>query len=284
MDTADLHLHSLHSDGEWSPTRLVREARSAGVRAVALTDHDTVTGLGEALEAGRAMGVEVLTGVEVSAWRDVDWHVLGYGFEAGDPTLGALFGRAREARLSRAARMVELLAELGRPVSLEAVLREAGAGVVGRPHVARALYKAGQVGSVREAFDLYLGDGKPACVPKLRVSPEEAIELIHRAGGVAVAAHPGCYGGPDALEPLRAAGLDGVEVDHNLHDADMTRRLADYAAQHGLVRTGGSDFHGPRAGIAAVGSVRIPYERVVELRERIAQRRAEAGATGTGWC
>lgn len=273
-------MHSRHSDGEWSPTRLVREAKTAGLRAVALTDHDTMTGLPEMLGAGREIGVEVLTGVELSAWQDADWHVLGYGFEPDDPTLVALFARAREVRLSRAARMVELLGELGRPVTLDAVLREAGDGVIGRPHVARALYRAGQVGSVREAFDLYLGDGKPACVEKLRVSPAEAIELIHRAGGVAVAAHPGCYGGPEALEPLRVAGLDGVEVDHSLHDEDMVGRLADYARAHGLVRTGGSDFHSPRTGMSAVGSVRIPYERVEELRERIAQRRAQAGATG----
>ncbi|HMB67801.1 MAG TPA: PHP domain-containing protein, partial [bacterium] len=211
MDTADLHMHSVRSDGEWSPARVVKEAGREGLRAVALTDHDTTEGLDEAFAAGAEHGVEVIAGVEISTWLDSDVHVLAYGFDPRDAALTALFLAARGARRERAERMVERLAELGNPISMESVLREAGDGAIGRPHVARALAKSGQVGSVREAFDRFLGDGKPACVDKMKVTPEEAARAVREAGGVTVAAHPGCYGGTALLERLADAGVDGVE-------------------------------------------------------------------------
>jgi predicted metal-dependent phosphoesterase TrpH len=280
LDTADLHVHSRHSDGEWPVARLVREARIAGLRTLAVTDHDTLAGVGEAVAAGQEHGVEVLAGVEISTWNGGDLHLLAYGFEAKDAELLDLFERARNARRGRAAAMVERLAALGKPVALEAVLREAAGGAIGRPHVARALLRAGQVGSIREAFERYLGDGKPACVEKLRITPEAAIDLVHRAGGVAVAAHPGGHGGIDALDSLVEAGLDGVEVDHPLHDPVTARWLAEYARTHGLLRTGGSDFHGPGANGNGVGAVRIAHEHVDELRRRVAERRAATRESG----
>jgi predicted metal-dependent phosphoesterase TrpH len=275
VDAADLHLHSRHSDGEWPVAKLVREARVAGLRTIALTDHDTLSGIAEAVAEGREHGIEILTGVEISTWNGADVHLLGYGFDRTDAELLDLFDRARTARRDRAVTIVERLVALGRPITFESVLREADGGAVGRPHVARALVRAGQVGSIREAFDRFLGDGKPACVEKLRVAPTAAIESVHRAGGVAVAAHPGGHGGLAALDSLVDAGLDGVEVDHPLHDSGTARRLSEYALAHGLLRTGGSDFHGPGSN-ASVGSVRIPHERVEELRDRVAQRRRAA--------
>lgn len=278
MDTADLHMHSVQSDGEWSPSRLVKEARREGLRAIALTDHDTTAGLEEAFAAGEAHGVEVIAGVEISTWLDADVHMLAYAFDPASAALVSLFRDARSARRTRAERMVERLTELGKPVSMEAVLEQAGDGAIGRPHVARALLRAGQVGSMREAFDRFLGDGKPACVEKMKVTPEEAVRAVHGAGGVTVAAHPGCYGGVDGLDRLAAAGIDGVEVRHSLHDAGLTERLGDWADQRGLLKTGGSDFHGP--GPLSIGGIRVPYEWVEAMMRRVAERRADVRAGG----
>lgn len=276
MDTADLHMHSVRSDGEWSPSRLVQEARREGLRAVALTDHDTTDGLDEAFAAGDWEGVEVIAGVEISTWLDADVHVLAFGFDPAHATLASLFRDAKGARRTRAAHMVERLAELGMPISLESVLLEAGDGAIGRPHVARALARSGQVGSVREAFDRFLGDGKPACVDKMKVTPEETARAVRAAGGVTVAAHPGCYGGMALLPRLAEAGIDGVEVKHSLHGRELTAELEAWADDRGLLKTGGSDFHGP--GASMVGAVRVPYEWVERLMERVAERRAAAAA------
>jgi predicted metal-dependent phosphoesterase TrpH len=277
MKSADLHMHSTFSDGDWTPEKLVKSARRVGLAAIALTDHDSVAGLQQAVAFGQQHGLEVIAGVEISAFdAGVDLHILGYGFDPDHAELRAMLLRSQAARTTRAARMVEKLAELGAPLRLEAVLAKAEEGVVGRPHVAQALLAAGHVRSVREAFELYLGDGKPACVDKIRVTAHDAIQLIHRAGGVAVAAHPGTYGGITYLESLLQDGIDGVEVLHSLHDSISMRELEDFARGHDLVMTGGSDFHGPRTGLAEVGSVKIPYEWVELLRER-AQTLREGG-------
>jgi predicted metal-dependent phosphoesterase TrpH len=278
-DFADLHMHSRHSDGEWSPERLVRHACGAGLRAIALTDHDTLTGLGEAAQAGSEHGLEVLTGVEISTWYGGDFHLLGYGFDPDDGPLSDLFERARHARRDRARAMVERLTELGVPVTEEEVWQEAGDGAVGRPHVARALVRAGRVSTVREAFDRFLADGRPACVEKLRVTPAEAIALVHAAGGVVVVAHPGSTP-PEQVEALAEAGLDGVEVHHSMHDAGLVERWEAFAMDRSLLRSGGTDFHGPGPNAAGPGAIRIPYERVEELRDRAGARRAAVNRDG----
>jgi predicted metal-dependent phosphoesterase TrpH len=275
-------MHSHHSDGDWSPEELVNAARREGLRTVALTDHDTVDGVPAMQAAGSDAGLEVLSGIEISTWLDGDLHLLGYGFDPGDASLSVILARARKGRYDRAVRMTERLGELGMPLTIDQVLAEAGEGAIGRPHVASALVAAGHVGSHREAFVRWLGDGKPACVDKFRVEPAEAIRLLHDAGGVAVAAHPGAG---ETLDQLVAVGLDGVEVMHTLHRASVVQALGDYADAHGLVKTGGSDFHGPRGSGLVVGSVSIPDEWVAALRERIADRRERAsrarGAAGT---
>ena len=278
MSWADLHMHSRWSDGEWSPGKLVRAARRAKLGAIAITDHDDVRAQPEAISAGREHGVEILAGVEISSWRDgVDLHLLGYGFDLEDPALSRLFEAARSARSDRAERMVMRLEELGMPISIEQVRRIAGEAGIGRPHVARALLESGYVSSMREAFDRWLADGKPACVDKMRVTPAEAIEAMHAAGGVAVCAHPITLGRAEALAALVEAGLDGVEVRHGLHGTTAEAVYDAYAVRHGLVRTGGSDFHGPRLSSQDPGSTRIPREWWDALLERIDHRRAESG-------
>jgi len=278
LSWADLHLHSRWSDGEWAPAKLVRAARRAKLGAVSITDHDDVRAFPEAEAAGREHGVEVLPGVEVSAWRDgADIHILGYGFDPRDAGLAELFDGARRARADRARRMVERLRELGMPLEHEAVLRIAGSASIGRPHVARALVEAGLVGGIREAFDRWLGDGKPACVDKMRVTPRDAIAAVHAAGGVAVCAHPVTLGGIPALELLAEEGLDGVEVRHGLHGAAAEAAFDAFARQRGLVRTGGSDFHGPRLGSTEPGGTTIPREWWDVLLARVDRARADAG-------
>lgn len=273
MDFADLHLHSRFSDGEWPPAKLVRAAAHGDLGAIALTDHDDVRGFAEALAEGRERGVEVLSGVELSTWWDgVDLHLLGYGFDPDNARLCALLDRARLGRHDRAERITERLAGLGVPVRMEKVREIAGDGAIGRPHVARALVDAGHVPNVRTAFDLYLGDGKPACVDKVRVDPAAAVETLHRAGGVAVVAHPIVLGGVEQLERLLGVGIDGVEVRHRLHGRNVEKALDDFAGAHGLVRTGGSDFHGPRLGGPGVGGVSIPRSWWDDLQRAVGER------------
>jgi predicted metal-dependent phosphoesterase TrpH len=281
MDRADLHLHSHFSDGEWSPRQLADSAKRERLRAIALTDHDTVDGIAEAILCGRAVGIEVIAGVEISTWLDVDFHLLGYGFDPENADLAAILAKARGSRYERAVRMSERLEDLGVPVSIDEILEQSGDGAIGRPHVARALVEAGHVQSFREAFELFLGDGKPACVPKIRIDPVRAIEILHGAGGVAVAAHPAMYGGVETLDPLVAAGLDGVEIAHGLHDDETQSTFAAYADAHGLAKTGGSDFHGP-GGVRGVGSITIPWEWVEDLQERIRERGRMAAISGGG--
>ena len=283
MKSADLHMHSTFSDGDWTPEKLVKSGRRVGLAAIALTDHDSVDGLKQAALFGAMHGIEIIPGVEISAFDEgVDLHILGYGFDPDHVELRAMLLRSQEARLTRAARMVEKLNQLGAPLRLEHVLSKAEEGVVGRPHVAQALLDAGHVRSIREAFEVYLGDGKPACVEKIRVTAKDAIGLVHRAGGIAVAAHPGTYGGISYLESLLQDEIDGVEVLHSLHDPSSVRELEDFARAHDLVTTGGSDFHGPRTGYAEIGSVRIPYEWVERLRERARNLRERMNGRGHG--
>ena len=277
---ADLHLHSLRSDGAWAPRKVVRAARHAGLSAMALTDHDNVDGVAEAIAAGEDEGVLVIPGVEISTWWDTDLHLLAYGFRPGPSPLHELLDRSRDARRGRAERILERLADEGMPVTIDAVLHQAGGAAIGRPHIAQALHEAGHVGSYREAFDRWIGEGQPACVDKLRVDPHEAMELVRAAGGVTVLAHPGIYGGPEFVEPLIEMGLDGIEVRHPLHGRKSELAFDELARSNGLLRTGGSDFHRP-GGHIEVGTVTIPADWLEALLERTGTPRGRLAAPGS---
>lgn len=277
----DLHLHSLESDGRLSPSALVELAARNGVARLALTDHDTTQGLAEARLAGRRLGVEVIAGVELSTDADEDEvHMLGLFLRDDEPEFQRRLAGFREGRIGRAQEMVERLAGLGVPVSWERVRELAGEASVGRPHVAQALLEAGHVGSMPEAFDRFLGRGQPAYVERVKQTPEQAIDLIHSVQGLAVLAHPLEGRGATHLVPrLVAAGLDGLESYYQHYDREQVGRLVQLARRHGLVPTGGSDFHGfPLSGMTSVtnepGSTEIPPELVDELQER---RRARFG-------
>lgn len=254
----DLHMHSTASDGTLPPEAVVGAAAAAHLTAIALTDHDSVAGIAPARDAGGRLGVRVVAGVELSATdAGNEVHLLGLHLARLD-AIERHLAMFRDTRRARAGRMVERLHALGVPLTLEAVLAEAGDAAIGRPHVARALVAGGWAKDVRDAFDRLLGNGRPAFVPKYRLSLGEAIALVHDAGGVAVLAHPGAAGTRARLEALRADGLDGVEVLHPGHSSDDIARLSTLAEHLDLVPSGGSDWHGARNGPRVIGCMRVP--------------------------
>jgi predicted metal-dependent phosphoesterase TrpH len=270
----DLHSHSTASDGALAPEMVVETAAAAGLAALALTDHDTLAGVPAAQEAGRRLGVRIVAGVELSLMdgeREV--HMLGLHI-AQVGTLQSQLEAVRDSRVSRAEQIVSRLNALGVPVTMDAVLAEAAGGAVGRPHVARALIAGGWVRDQREAFDRYLGAGRPANVEKQRVTIADGIRLIHECGGLAVVAHPGGDGRRERVEPLVALGLDGLEVKHPGHSAEDTLRVAALADHFGLVKSGGSDWHGAATGPRVLGGMRVPREWLDQQDARLEQRRA----------
>lgn len=281
---ADLHTHTRASDGTCDPKENVRLALEAGLAAVAITDHDTVAGIAEAREAAAQTGeeIEVIPGVEVSSVaRGQDIHVLGYFVPDEDEAFQKKLYGLRETRHERNQLLIARLQELGIPITLEAVYRRKTGDDknIGRPHIAEEMIELGVVGSIDEAFAVYLGKEGKAYVNPPRITPQEAITLIKEAGGVAVLAHPGLYDDDELVQELIAYGLDGIEVWHPDNSPEERARYQRWAEEHGLVMTGGSDFHGWRGEEpfhAMLGSHTAGYDAVEELR-RLARERAQAG-------
>jgi len=256
----DLHAHSTASDGTHAPAAVVAAARAAGLAAVALTDHDSLAGIGEAREAGLSLGVRIICGVELSATEgERETHVLGLHIShpAEIESHLAIF---RASRRERAERIVQTLNSIGVYLSLDSVLEVANGAAIGRPHIAKAMIASGWARDIRDAFDRYLGNGRPAYVAKYRLGMADAIQLIHQAGGLAFLAHPGTDGTRARLETLATMGLDGVEVRHPGHHAHDTARLGTLVDHFGMLPTGGSDWHGSAEGPRALGCMRIPYQ------------------------
>ncbi|HUG56302.1 MAG TPA: PHP domain-containing protein [Candidatus Limnocylindrales bacterium] len=270
MSGIDLHTHSIHSDGVLEPAALVRLAASRGVSVQALSDHDTLAGVAEAVAEGERCGVRVIPATELnteSEWGDV--HILGYFLDPADRPLEARLRRLREERARRIAAMVDRLNELGSPVSLERVLEIAQGGALGRPHLAQALLEAGHVPSFDAAFQTLIAKNAPAYVPRVGLTPVQAVELVGAHGGVSSLAHPGTALDLDRLLPLLvASGLSGIECHYADHSAAFTERCLALARRHELVPTGGSDFHGRGEHGAEIGSVAVPPECVAALEGR----------------
>ena len=268
-------MHSTASDGSLAPERVVERALGAGLGAIALTDHDTLAGVPAATEAGDRLGLRIVGGCEFSAsapWGEM--HVLGYFLPSQSPELEAFLERCRADRVRRGREMVTRLQALGVGLEFEDVLRESRGGAVGRPHVARAVVRRGGATDVGQAFDRYIGRGRPAFVEKKLPQFREIAELVHGVRGILSVAHLKERGTRSFLERLKHEGLDAVETRHPSHDPELRARLTDLALQLGLERTGGSDWHGdpePGESHGALGSQDVPIEwleRLNALRPR----------------
>jgi predicted metal-dependent phosphoesterase TrpH len=274
----DLHAHTTASDGAHAPSAAVEAAHAAGLGALAITDHDTLGGVREAERRAAELGLRLVPGVELSVHQgDVEVHLLGLHIRDVERLQDEL-ERFRALRADRARAIVTRLQALGLPVTMDRVLAIAGGGAIGRPHIARALMEGGWVRDRREAFDRYLGTGKPAYVDKQRLEVAEGIAMVHAAGGLAVLAHPGGDGRRERIEPLVALGLDGVEVRHPSHGAEDMKRLLALVEFFGLVPSGGSDWHGAMAGGRVLGAMQVPAEWLARQDERVSSRRAPAVA------
>jgi predicted metal-dependent phosphoesterase TrpH len=281
----DLHTHSLISDGTDTPAELVANAAAAGLSVVALTDHDTFDGLPEAMAAGERLGIEVVPGLELSCSREhQSVHLLAYGADPADPALAEEMELVRDGRTGRLRPVLVKLAELGVPVSEEEVLAFVGSSPsVGRPHIADALVAAGHVKDRKEAFDRFLADGGPAHVARYAIDIGRGVDLVHGAGGVAVIAHPWGRGREQLLPPpiltdlVTEHGLDGIEVDHQDHDAAARAGLRQLAERLGVLATGSSDYHGTGKVDHDLGVNTTDPQTYAQLRTLMRKR---AGARG----
>ena len=266
----DLHTHSTASDGTLPPEGVAEAAARCGLKALALTDHDTIGGVLAARDAGERLGIRVIAGVELSAFdHDHEVHVLALHLSHFE-TLEVRLLELRAQRFTRAERIVDKLNALGIPITLDEVLIQSNGGAVGRPHVARALIARGVVHDFRDAFMRYLGGNGSAFVPKDKLSIEDAIAIAHEAGALAIWAHPGDLGRRERLEPLIAAGLDGIEVKHPSHSGEDVKRLLALTDFFGLVPSGGSDWHGATEGPRRLGMMNVPSEWLDRQDERVA--------------
>lgn len=266
---ADLHLHSDASDGTLPPAEVVRRAAAIGLAGLALTDHDTVDGLEEAAVEAARHGLRFLPAAELSAnepGRSI--HLLAFGFDPTESGLLAFLAAYRDDRWRRAREIVNRLRGLGVPLTHRRVEEEAGRAAPTRAHVARALVAGGHAASEHEVFRRWLSRGRPAFVEKRPTPPAGPIERVHRAGGVVLLAHPGRAQRLSDLGRWVADGLDGVEVVHPVNPPDVRNRMARFVSERGLLRSGGSDWHGPGTHRAELGDERVPIEWMREIEAR----------------
>ena len=271
MKFADLHLHTSFSDGTFTPEELVLQAQKNGLSCIALTDHDTVQGCARAAAACAPVLIEFIPGTELTAEHDdTEVHILGYFLDTQNQTLLAEIAKFQAVRKQRIYEMVARINEIGVPLKVEAVFALANCESPGRPHVARTLVKEGLARNLDEAFERFLKKGRPAWVPKAKMSARESVDLIHQAGGLAVMAHPGLNRTDDIIPALVDAGLDGIECFHTKHSTTMAERYLGIADKFHLLVTGGSDCHGFSKARPLIGTVRLPYEHVEKMKAALA--------------
>ena len=266
MKFADLHLHTQFSDGTFTPEELAERAYKLGFGTIALTDHDTVEGCARAAFACAAAGMDFIPGSELTAeHEDTEVHILGYFLDTENPALLTRLSKFQAVRQNRIHEMVAALNKLGIPLKAESVFALANCKSPGRPHVARTLVKEKLIGNLDEAFEKYLKKGRPAWVPKTKMSALEAVELIHQSGGLAVIAHPGLNRTDDIIPDLVDAGMDGIECFHTKHSTVMSERYLEIAEKYELLVTGGSDCHGFSKKAPLIGTVKLPHEHIEKL-------------------
>lgn len=268
MKFADLHLHTHFSDGTYSPQELVDRALKKKLSAISITDHDTVAAIGPSIDIGRSEGLEVLPGIELTAECDgAEVHILGYLIDYQDSLLNEKLSSLNSDRVERVYRITEKLNELGIKLKADSVFALSGQGTVGRLHIARALVKEGFISSTYEAFQKYIGDTGPAYFAGFKFSPEEAIGLIKKTGGIPVLAHPYVLKNDALLERFIAAGLLGLEAYYPEHTQAMVNFYLDLAKKYNLLVTGGSDCHGEAKPEVKIGTIKISYALVEKLKQ-----------------
>lgn len=276
MKFADLHIHTDFSDSTFSPEEVAAHAGEKGLSAIAICDHDCVDGIEPCEKAASPLGIEVISGIELTVEKeDAEIHILGYFIDRKVEWFQNRLKAMRESRISRVYEMVEKLNALGINVKVEDVFRLAGRGSVGRLHLAQAMLKTGKVKSFREVFGKYIGFQKPCYVPHVKFSPQEAIEFILKDGGVPVLAHPGIMNKDEYIPELVGYGLKGIEAYHTDHSSGVVKHYEELAEEYGLLTTGGSDCHGMGKGRVLIGTVRIPYELVEKLKRQAGKIRDE---------
>ena len=270
---ADLHTHSTASDGINEPKENVRLAKEQGLAAFSITDHDTISGIDETVETGKKAGIEIVPGIEISTLdKGQDVHILGYFIQYKNKDFLIALDELKKVRKKRNGMMIEKLNKLGIQITMDQVkakLRK-GNDNIGRPHIGEVLIEQGIVGSLEEAFEEYLGRGGKAFINPVRISPEEGIDIIKKAGGVPVLAHPGLYDDDQLIVRLIKYGISGIEVYHPEHDEKDKLKYRQLTEKYKLLFTGGSDFHGSRNGKvyhSPIGSETVPYEVVKKLKE-----------------
>jgi 3',5'-nucleoside bisphosphate phosphatase len=268
---ADLHTHTYHSDGTRSPREVIDVALAHGIEIIAISDHDNLAAYFEIKRYADERGVTLIPATELScAYEAVDVHILAYAFDAHDERIEARLRRFREARQTRGRRIVDRLRALGYDIHSDRVEELAAGGAVGRPHVARALVEGGYVASVSDAFDTLLRPGKPGYVEKDRFAVDEAVTLIHAAGGVTSIAHPTLYPDHARIVPqLLDAGIDGIEVLHPDVDEAWRETYASMARSRGKMLTGGSDDHGTVKTTETLGTIKVPEEWISSILDRV---------------
>lgn len=271
----DLHTHSTASDGSMKPDELVRYAKVKNLAAIALTDHDTIDGLQDAIKEGQKIGIEVIPGVEISVDFEPEMHILGYFGGEAYKNIADTLAELRRSRDARNLKMLHKLNEMGFNITMEEVEQEAKGEIVARPHFARVLEKKGYVSSMREAFDKYLSSGKPAYFKKEKLTPVQGIQMIREVGGIPVLAHPiYLYKSPKELDELlgelAGSGLGGIEAVYVDNTEEDTGNLLRLAIKHKLLATGGSDFHGSFKNDIDIGvgrgNLKVPYELLEKLK------------------
>jgi len=276
MKFADLHLHTQFSDGTFTPEELVLQAQNKGLACIALTDHDSVEGCDRAAVACANVKMDFISGAELTAeHKDTEVHILGYFLDTKNQVLLDRIAKFQAVRQNRINEMCAALNKLGIPLQPESVFALANCKSPGRPHVARALVKEKLISNLDDAFEKYLKKGKPAWVPKTKMSALEGVELIHQAGGLAVMAHPGLNRTDDIIPDLVAAGLDGIECFHTKHSTVMAERYLEIAEKYHLLVTGGSDCHGFSKKAPLIGTVKLPYDHVEKLKAKVAERKSK---------
>ncbi|MDW8113688.1 MAG: PHP domain-containing protein [candidate division WOR-3 bacterium] len=265
----DLHIHTIFSDGLYSPEEVVRKAKELGFSAIGIADHDAVAGIEEAMKIGEKLGIEIIPACEFSCvMEDKDIHILGYLLDYKNSTLKSFLKKVQDKRIERAEKIIGNLSKQGIKIELKRVLEIAKNGTVGRPHIAQALLEEGYVSNIEEAFMKFIGYHCPAYVPKMEISPNEALQLIKDFKGIPVLAHPISYDFEKIIFPLIKMGILGIEVYHPEHTEYHIHYFLEIAKKYNLLITGGSDCHGGRKGKLFLGEIKLPYSYLEDLKEK----------------